>query len=226
MTRFLSFHSQAIKEAARGCVPAANDWQWAVGFPLLGAIAYLVNRWTGEGALTVSQDTVLGALGAAFIAFLITLAVVFLIKWVNAPVKLYYELKDKSETEIAALNRTILDREARQAAMARLWVLRKEGVELRNEAIAMPGFPDWKRRSEHWHNRVMADAKLVSPNLCAWLDTLDRVRPPPARLPTAACDEHRLLRDCQGEILLRMQEFLQAEMLRRDIEEVQVPGQA
>jgi hypothetical protein len=164
----------------------------------------------------VSQDTVLGALGAAFIAFLITLAVVFLIKWVNAPVKLYYELKDKSETEIAALNRTILDREARQAAMARLWVLRKEGVELRNEAIAMPGFPDWKRRSEHWHNRVMADAKLVSPNLCAWLDTLDRVRPPPARLPTAACDEHRLLRDCQGEILLRMQEFLQAEMLRRE----------
>jgi hypothetical protein len=123
MTRFLSLHLQAIKEAARGCVAAANDWQWL--------------------------------------------------------------------------------------------------VELRNEVIAMPGFPDWKRRYEHWHNRVMADAKLVSPNLCAWLDTLDQVRPPPARLPQAVCDEHRLLRDCQCEILRRMQEFLQAEMLRRDIEEIQ-----
>jgi len=221
MTRFLSFHWQAIKEAARGCVQAANDWQWLVGFPLLGAIIYLVNRWIGQGALTVSQDTVLGALEAAFIAFVITLAVVFLFKWVNAPVKLYYELKDKSATEIAALKRTILDREARQAAIARLWGLRKEGVELRNEAIAMPGFPDWKRRYEHWHNRVMADAKLASPNLCAWLDTLDRVRPPPARLPSAACEEHLLLRNCQSEILLRMQEFLQAEMLHRDIEEIQ-----
>jgi hypothetical protein len=38
-------------------------------------------------------------------AFVITLAVVFLIKWVNAPVKLYYELEDKSATEIAALVR-------------------------------------------------------------------------------------------------------------------------
>jgi hypothetical protein len=221
MTRFLSFHWQAIKEAGRGCVAAANDWQWLVGFPLLGVIIYLVNRWIGQGALTLSPDTVLGALGAAFIAFLITLAVVFLIKWVNAPVKLYYELKDKSETEIAALKHTILDREARQAAMARLWVLRKEGVELRNEAIAMPGFPDWKRRYEHWHSKVIADAKLVSPNLCAWLDTLDQVRPPPALLPRAACEEHRLLRDCQSEILRRMQEFLQAEMLHRDIEEIQ-----
>ena len=220
MTRFLSFHLLAIKEAARGCVAAANDWQWLVGFPLLGAVIYLVNRWIGQGALTLSQDTVLAALGAAFIAFVITFAVVFLIKWVNAPVKLYYELKDKSETEIGALKHTILDREARQAAMARLWGLRKEGVELRNETIAMPAFPDWKRRFEDWRNRVMADAKIVSPNLCAWLDTLDQVRVPP-RLPPAACEEHRVLRDCQGEILLRMQEFLQAEMLRRDIEEIQ-----
>jgi hypothetical protein len=222
--RFLSFHWQAIKEAARGCVPAANDWQWLVGFPLLGAIVYLVNRWVGEGALTVSQDTVLGALGAAFIAFLITLAVVFVIKWANAPVNLYYELKDRSETEIAALKRTIVDKEARQAAMARLWTLRKEGVELRNEAIVMPGCPDWKRRYESWHDRVMADAKIVSLNLCAWLETLDRVRPSPQRMPTAACEEHRLLRDCQSEILLRMQEFLQAEMLRRDIEEIGAEG--
>jgi hypothetical protein len=220
VSRFLSFHLQAIKEAARGCVTAANDWQWLFGFPLLGAIGYLVNRWVGQGALTVSQDTVLGALEAAFVAFLITLAVVFVIKWANAPAKLYYELKDKSETEIAVLKRTILDREARQAAMARLWGLRKEGVELRNETIAMPAFPDWKRRFEDWRNRVMADAKIVSPNLCAWLDTLDQVRVPP-RLPPAACEDHRLLRDCQCEILLRMQEFLQAEMLHRDIEEIQ-----
>jgi hypothetical protein len=221
MPRFLSFHLQAIKEAAQGCVAAANDWQWLFGFPVLGALVYLVNRWVGQGALTVSQDTVMGTFAAAFGAFLITFAVVFVIKWANAPAKLYYALKDKSEIEIAALKRTILDKEARQAAMARLWELRKEGVELRNEAIVMPAFPDWKQRYEHWHARVMTDAKIVSVNLRAWLDTLDRVRPPPHRLPPAACEEHRVLRDCQGEILLRMQEFLQAEMLRRDIEEIQ-----
>jgi hypothetical protein len=89
----------------------------------------------------------------------------------------------------------------------------------------MPGFPDWKRRFEDWRNAVMADAEIVSPNLCAWLDTLDQVRPAP-RLPQAACEDHRNLRDCQSEILLRMQGFLQAEMLHRDIEEIQAQGSA
>jgi hypothetical protein len=155
MRRFLSFHWIAITDAAQGCVAAANDWQWLFGFPLLGVIIYVVNYWVGKGTLIISQDTVLGALLAAFIAFVITLGAVFIIKWLNAPAKLYYELKDSSDAEIARLENLILNKNARQAAMARLWELRKEGVELRNETIRQSDYPGWKRRYEQWESQVL-----------------------------------------------------------------------
>ena len=104
--------------------------------------------------------------------------------------------------------------------MARLWALRAEGTEMRNQkVVGANAAVEWMTRFENWHQRVLAEARTVSPNLRAWLATLDhRVRPGPIDLPQAATPEHNTQRSCQSEILLRIQEFLQAEMLHRDIE--------
>jgi len=103
--------------------------------------------------------------------------------------------------------------------MARLWALRAEGTAMRNQkVVGTNAASEWMKQFEDWHQRVLAEAQTISPNFHAWLSTLDRVRPGPTDLPQAATPDHNTQRSCQSEILLRMQEFLQAEMLHRDIE--------
>jgi hypothetical protein len=155
-----------------------------------------------------------GKFGAFVLVLCLFFIVLFLWNFLTVPAKLQQE----AETEIAGLKTKLNNREARQQATARLWALRAEGTAMRNEKITADAAEAWKRRFEDWRERALAEAQAISPNLRAWLDTLDRVRPGPANLPQAATPEHNTLRSCQSEILLRMQEFLQADMLHRDIE--------
>lgn len=97
MRQFFSFWWQCAKQAARGCIPAANDWQWLVGFPLLAVILWLVNHWYGEGTLTFSQGTALGALAAAAAAFILTWIFTFAVKFIRTPVALYQAEKDRAD---------------------------------------------------------------------------------------------------------------------------------
>jgi hypothetical protein len=141
--------------------------------------------------------------------------VLFAWNLLTAPAKLQQE----ADNQIAELKTRLNNRETRQNAMARLWALRAEGVEMRNKKIVgADAASEWIKRFQHWHQRVLAEAQTISPNFHAWLATLDRVRPGPTDLPQAATPDHNTQRSCQSEILLRMQEFLQAEMLHRDIE--------
>ena len=157
-----------------------------------------------------------GKLGTWIVVLLVFFILLFSWNLVTAPAKLQQE----ADNEIATLKTKLDDREARQSAMARLWALRAEGTEMRNQkVVGANAAVDWMTRFENWHQRVLAEARTVSPNLRAWLATLDhRVRPGPIDLPQAATPEHNTQRSCQSEILLRIQEFLQAEMLHRDIE--------
>jgi hypothetical protein len=156
-----------------------------------------------------------GKLGTGIAVSLIFFIVLFSWNLVTAPAKLQQE----ADNEIAALKTKLSDREARQSAMARLWALRAEGVAMRNQkVVGASAAMEWRMQFENWHQRVLAEAQTISPNFRAWLDTLDRVRPGPTDLPQAATPEHNTQRSCQSEILLRMQEFLQAEMLHGDIE--------
>lgn len=141
-------------------------------------------------------------------AFLATLVFGFL----TAPYWLYRDL----ETEKNGLAAKLDNREARQKAVARLWYLRAEGVGHRNKAIEPSDEAAWIKDFEDWRSRVLADAGVISLNLQAWLTTLDRVRPGP-NLPQHVSSAHSTCRGNMSELLFRLQEFLEAEMLRRDI---------
>src|SRR5262249_53190817 len=148
-----------------------------------------------------------GKFGTGIATLLLFFIVLFSWNLLTAPAKLQLE----ADNEIAALKTKLSSREARQGAMARLWELRAEGPEMRNQkVVGANAAAEWMKQFENWHQRVLAEARTISPNFHAWLATLDRVRPSPNGLPQAATPEHDTQRSCQSEILLRMQEFLQA----------------
>jgi hypothetical protein len=136
-----------------------------------------------------------------------------LIGLVRAPYLMFTEL----ETERDELQKRLFNREVRQAAMGRLWELRVKGVEHRNQRLAAGDIAAWKKGYEDWRNEVLAEAKKISANLEAWLTTLDQVRPPPKYPIPFESTEHQELHRIMSEILRRMEEFLKAEMLQRDI---------
>lgn len=108
MRQFFSFWWLCAKQSARGCTPAANDWQWLVGFPLLAVILWLVNRWYGEGTLTLSQDTAIGALEAAFAAFVLTWICTFVVKFFGAPAKLFHAERKRADSLQISLNQSLI----------------------------------------------------------------------------------------------------------------------
>jgi len=56
--------------------------------------------------------------------------------------------------------------------MARLWALRAEGTDMRNQnVIGANAAAEWMKRFENWHQRVLAEARTISPNFHAWLAT-------------------------------------------------------
>jgi hypothetical protein len=100
---FFCFYWQCVKHAARGCTPAANDWQWLIGFPLLAVILWLVRLRYGEGVQLFSQDSALGVLIAAAAAFVLTWVATFLVKFTRAPVNLYQEEKTRADALAAKM---------------------------------------------------------------------------------------------------------------------------
>ena len=131
------------------------------------------------------------------------------------------QLDDEAAERIAALQKKLFDRGARQAAIDKLWKLRATGVQLRNKLVSPLDYDKWYGEWKSWRAEVLEQAMKVSPNLHAWLDTLDRVRPGPLlSAPPANDGDHVRDRNNMSEVLLRMQEFLQAEMMHKDIETV------
>jgi len=128
-----------------------------------------------------------------------------------------YQMFNELESEKERLSRQLFNREERQAAMARLWQLRAEGVPHRNERLEAENFETWKATYEDWRGRVLEEAGTISANLEAWLRTLDTTRIPPAYPQPFVSPEHQLLHRTMSEILARMEEFLKAEMLDKDI---------
>jgi hypothetical protein len=155
----------------------------------------------------------LGTELATVVALIAFFVLIFVWNFIVAPSELQKEADDQIET----LKLKLDNRKARQQAMARLWALRAEGTNMRNEKISRSEVANWQHKYEDWRTRVLSEAEKVSLNFRAWLETLDRIRPGPSDLPQAATPDHNRLRSVQSEILLRMQEFLQAEMLHRDV---------
>jgi hypothetical protein len=125
-----------------------------------------------------------------------------------------YEMFNELEVEKQKLKDQLFNRERRQAAIGRLWKLRERGVNLRNETPTDEAA--WTAEYKQWRNQVLTDASIISANLTAWLDTLDRMRDPPKMSPSVSAG-HAHNRQIMSEIMLRMEEFLKAEMLNKDI---------
>jgi hypothetical protein len=126
--------------------------------------------------------------------------------------------QEKLQEKIIQLKLAIYDREKRQAAIDRLWELRKKGVELRNKNVTVSEYPMWETEFEAWTAEICEEANKISPNLRNWLTILDRVRPPPMLSHQPAGPLHANTLKNMSEVLARIQEFLEAEMLKRDIE--------
>jgi hypothetical protein len=147
MRKILLFWWECGKRAASGASQFANDWQWLVGLPLLGAAAYVVNRYYGEGALTFSQDTTLGAFEAAAIAFCFTWIAKFVFALFAAPAEMYQEKVDENAKIIVEI-RYILDSEC---AIKRLSDFYIEGKKMYSEYNT---FDEWNAKMQAWTDEV------------------------------------------------------------------------
>jgi hypothetical protein len=83
------------RTAARGNTPFANDWQWLFGFPFLAVALAALGWWWGD-AVTFAEGTI-GTLGAASAAFLLTWVVAFGGRFIRAPAKLFWGMKDERD---------------------------------------------------------------------------------------------------------------------------------
>jgi hypothetical protein len=207
-TSWPEFYSACFKRAFRGKfgqIDLVSGILSLFAVPLgLKFLPWLLPEWTEGGIVNWIP---LGIFGAV-------LAGTVVVGLITAPYWIYNELEAEKNSLAARLD----NREARQHAIARLWQLRAEGVPHRNKGITAEEQEKWAKEYEDWRSRVLAEAGVVSANFQAWLTILDRVRPGPAPSVLPTSNEHASLRNIMSEILLRMQEFLQADMLRRDID--------
>jgi hypothetical protein len=124
------FYQECLRRAWRGKL----FWAEAVS-ALLALVAIPVGLWilpTAEGHMNWVP---LGIFTAVFVA---TLVVAFFI----SPYSMYREL----ETRNNILEKRLFDKEARQEAISRLWQLRAEGVQIRNEQVVPANQADWQAR--------------------------------------------------------------------------------
>jgi hypothetical protein len=100
MRRFIAFWWLCVRKAFWGNTAFANDWQWLVGYPataaLLWALGYFYAEFSGRVEVTLANGA-LGALAAAFIAFVITWIIAFVARLLDAPVELYHCEKDRAD---------------------------------------------------------------------------------------------------------------------------------
>ena len=154
-----------------------------------------------------------GEIVAGLLAFAVIFLLLYVINFFSAP----SVLQNEADETIKSLETKLFSKEKRQEAITSLWDLRKEGVDHRNKRINETEIGEWNRIEGDWYQRTLNEAENVSLNLRRWLETLDRVREPP-QLPPAASSVHNKRRRFMSEVLSRMEEFLEADMLNRDIQ--------
>jgi hypothetical protein len=100
MQRFFSFWWLCARKAAKGNSAFANDWQWLLGYPAVAAGLWVLGLFYAEfsGAMQVTLATgAVGALAAAFIAFVITWVVAFVVRLFYEPVSLFHQQKERAD---------------------------------------------------------------------------------------------------------------------------------
>src|SRR5438874_1914511 len=100
MRRFCTFWWLCARTAFWGNAAFANDWQWLVGYPIMAAVLWVIGYFYAEvsGRIEVTLATgALGALAAAFVAYIITWSAAFVVRLLNAPVVLFHAEKERAD---------------------------------------------------------------------------------------------------------------------------------
>lgn len=130
-----------------------------------GTFAHLWRFGLREAMQEVHVFISYGIMGAGSVALAIFFWSLF-----AAPPKIHNE----RSIEIDGLHKQLNNKEARQAALDRLWRLRKSGVDLRNQRITSDQYNKWYADYQVWHKEMLVEAEKISRNLHQWLETLER----------------------------------------------------
>ncbi|MDQ6867226.1 MAG: hypothetical protein M3178_01960 [Pseudomonadota bacterium] len=170
MGKTFKFWWMCAKRAARGSAAFANDWQWLLGFPILAAVISVANRWFGEGTVSLNTDTALGALEAAGAAFIITLAVGFVIRLFASASNFYYEEKDRANALQQQIDLALPRAEAKKL-LQQCYI---EICDLFNERILEDGVDQYIKRC---YEIITKQAKTIETQLgvVARVKFLDRI---------------------------------------------------
>jgi len=177
-----------------------------------------------SGADSVLEELDVAASYGVF-TFFVVWGALFFVNFILTPSRIEAEAESAAQShlkelrdEIEALKLKISNRDKRQTAMNALWELRTEGVNIRNREITEESYKEWYSEYVDWESRVYAEAAKVSPNLERWVKTLDRVRRGPRTKYPSIHNQHDRDKNNLSEVLFRLQEFLEADMLNRDIQ--------
>jgi hypothetical protein len=88
-----------------------------------------------------------------------------------------------------------------------VWLMRDEGVPLRNEGNQTTDVPGWTPRFEDWHARVIVAAEALSPDLRHYLEPINKFKVKP-ELVAVNDVRHAMNVRVMSEILARIEERL------------------
>jgi hypothetical protein len=145
MGKTFNFWWMCAKRAARGSSAFANDWQWLIGYPATAASLWILGYFYAElsGRIEVTLATgALGALAAAFIAYIITWSVSFVGRLLNVPVAIFFEQKEMADT----LQQELANLKNRNGAKDFLHQYYAEICDLFNESIPEEDFDQYTKR--------------------------------------------------------------------------------
>jgi hypothetical protein len=86
-----------------------------------------------------------------------------------------------------------------------LWMLREEGVQLRNRGISTYATANWEKDFKRWHAAVLALAARVSMDLRHSLDPLDKLSMEPVQ---CLIPQHQINVSVASEMLKRIKDYL------------------
>lgn len=187
--------------------------------PLIFTVGTFIHVYRVGAAAALKELGVAASYGLG--AFLLVFAALFAVNFLWTPPKFESEATKESRrvelqlnAKVDELEKHIFDREARQKQVNALWVLRSDGVNIRNAMFQNEADyykSGWVDRYEQWLGRVLEQALEISPNLHAWLSPLDRTvdNPPNIRI---VCGDHELKARVASTVLHRLQLYLQGEL--------------
>jgi hypothetical protein len=145
----------------------ANDWQWVIGNPLSTLLGAVFAALTGAAVFTTGTGYgIVDSFLVALTAFFLTWLAIFPIRFISLPAEYYFKEKARADR--------LENVDGRQQAKTKLWELRAEGVGLRNKGRKLQQEADvvsWTKRYEAWHELVLKNASIYSPELRHALET-------------------------------------------------------